>query len=63
VIYRYMIEDMSRTDDERVNERLRELGLEGWELVNVMPGRRADPDDKGYFTMFFRRDASTDIGL
>jgi len=63
VIYRYMIEDFSRTDDEHVNERLRELGLESWELVNVLAGRRADSDDKTHFTGFFRRDASTDIGL
>ena len=63
MIYRYMIEDFSRTDEEAVFERLRELGLESWELVNVLNGRREDPDDKAYFTGFFRRDASTDIGL
>ena len=63
MIYRYKIEELSRTDDEDVDERLRELGLENWELISVLPGRRADPDDRGYFTFFFRRDASTDIGL
>ena len=63
MIYRYMIEDFSRTDDDGVDERLRELGLEGWELVNILNGRRADPNDTGFFTGFFRRDTSTDIGL
>jgi hypothetical protein len=63
LIYRYLIEEMSRTENEVTDERLRELGLEGWEMVSVLPGRRAAPDDGAYFTCFFRRDASTDIGL
>ncbi|MEN8148571.1 MAG: hypothetical protein ABFS86_02040 [Planctomycetota bacterium] len=63
MIYRYLIEEFSRTEDEAVDERLREMGLESWELVNVLPGRRSDGSDPGYFTGIFRRDASTDIGL
>ena len=63
MIYRYLIEEFSRTDDDAVDERLREMGLESWEMVNVLPGRRSDGTDTGYFTIFFRRDASTDIGL
>jgi hypothetical protein len=54
---------MSRTEDEVTDERLRELGLEGWEMISVLPGRRSAPGDEAFFTCFFRRDASTDIGL
>ena len=37
--------------------------LDTWELVTVLPGSRENPNDPDYFTFFFRRDASTDIGL
>jgi len=63
MIYRYLILELSRSDVEATDERLRELGLETWEMVSVLPGRRSDPEDKEYFTFFFKRDASTDIGI
>lgn len=63
MLYRYTIESFSREDEEAVDERLREMGLDTWELITVLPGRREDPNDTKYFTCFFKRDASTDIGL
>lgn len=63
MIFRYLIETLPRRDQEAADERLRELGLENWEMVGVLPGTRADPDDREHFTLFFKRDASTDIGL
>lgn len=63
MIFRYMIQDFPRAEVEETDERLRELGLESWELVSVMPGSRQDPTDNSSYTFVFRRDASTDIGL
>ena len=63
MIYRFKIEAMSRQDREATEERLRELGLEGWDLVSVLPGSQDNPADPDHFTFFFRRDATTDIGL
>ena len=64
-LLRYMIVSFSRKteDEEAVTDRLREIGLDTWELVTVLPGSRENPNDPDYFTFFFRRDASTDIGL
>ena len=62
-VYRYLVEPLSRVDTKRTEERLRELGLESWELVSVIPGSRSDASDPKYFTFIFRRDASTDINL
>ena len=61
--YRYLIVTFRPADEDATDERLRELGLESWELVSVLPGSRDDPDDKACVTMYFRRDASTDINL
>ena len=63
MLYRYMIESLSRKDEDGTIERLREIGLEGWEMVSVLPGTREDPTDPDHLTFFFKRDASTDIGL
>ncbi|MHC4469882.1 MAG: hypothetical protein ACYTDY_16470 [Planctomycetota bacterium] len=62
-VYRFKIEVMSRTDEEATDDRLRELGLDGWNLVSVLPGSRENPEDAERLTFFFRRDATTDIGL
>jgi hypothetical protein len=62
-VFRYWIEVLSRTDVEATEDRLRELGLDSWDLVTVLPGSRENPDDPEHVTAFFRRDASTDIGL
>jgi hypothetical protein len=61
--FRYTIETLHRADEEAAYERLRELGLEEWELIGVLPGPREDPTDTEHFTLFFKRDASEDIGL
>ena len=45
MIFRFKIEQLSRKNHEATEERLRELGLEGWELVSVLPGGQEDPDD------------------
>lgn len=63
MLYRYHIETMVRADEEATSERLRELGLESWELISVLPGSRTDPDDRERMTFFLKRDASSDIGL
>lgn len=63
MIYRFKIETFSRKTEEETNERLREIGLDSWGLVTVLPGSREDPNDVDHFTMFFSRDASEDIGL
>lgn len=63
MLYRYLIESMDRADTEAVSERLRELGLESWELVSVQPGSRTDPDAKSQVTFYFKRDASSDISF
>ena len=63
MLYRYHIETMLRADEEATAERLRELGLESWELISVLPGSRTDPDDRERMTFFLKRDASSDIGL
>ena len=63
MIFRFKIEHLSRMDQEATEERLRELGLEGWELVSVLPGKQDNPDDTSHFTFFFKRDATTDIGI
>ncbi len=60
---RYLIKSFSRKDKEGVEEELRILGLETWEMISVLPGSREDPNDTERFTCFFVRDASTDIGL
>jgi hypothetical protein len=62
-IYRYLIETFTRADERATTQRLRELGLESWDLVSVLPGSRTDPADPTKFTFVFRRDASTDINL
>ncbi len=63
MIYRFRIETFSRKAEEETNERLREIGLDSWGMVNVLPGTREDPTDTDHFTVFFTRDASDDIGL
>ena len=63
MIFRFKIETFARNDDDAVDERLRELGLESWELVSFLPGSREDPNDNSSYTGFFKKDASTDIGL
>ena len=63
MLYRYMIETLGRKDGEATQDRLREIGLEGWEMVSVLPGTREDPTDTDHLTFFFKRDASTDIRL
>ncbi len=63
MIYRFKVETFSREDEEATDERLREIGLDSWGMVSVLPGTREDPNDAGHFTMFFTRDASEDIGL
>ncbi|MCU0726326.1 MAG: hypothetical protein MUE73_11125 [Planctomycetes bacterium] len=63
MIYRYHIESFARADEKRTADRLRELGLESWDLITVLPGSRTDPADPKSFTFIFRRDASTDINL
>ncbi len=62
-VYRYLIQTLSRTDAKATEDKLRELGLESWELVGVLPGSRTDASDPKCLTMFFRRDATTDINL
>lgn len=63
MIYRYLIESFSRADEDRTDERLRELGLERWQMISVLPGSRTDPLDPKQFTAFFNRDAGEEIGL
>ncbi len=63
MIYRFRIETFSRRDEEGTEERLRELGLDAWAMVTVLPGTREDPGDANHFTVFFSRDATDDIGL
>ena len=63
MIYRFKIETFSRKDEEGTDERLREIGLDSWGLITVLPGTREDPVDSEHFTAFFSRDASEDIGL
>lgn len=63
MIYRYRVEVVSRRDLEEATERFRELGLERWELISVLPGSDQDPDDPEKVLCYFRRDASTEIGL
>jgi hypothetical protein len=62
-LLRYTIVSFSRHDTEGVDERLREMGLETWEMISVLPGTRENPNDADHFTCFFKRDASTDIGI
>jgi hypothetical protein len=62
-VYRYLIQTFSRTDNKATEDKLRELGLEAWELIGVLPGSRSDPSDAKSMTLFFRRDATTDINL
>jgi hypothetical protein len=63
MICRYMIESFSRNAEEATDERLREIGLEAWQLVSVLPGTRENPSDPDHFTCFFTRDATDDISL
>ena len=63
MIYRFKIETFNRRDEEGTDERLREIGLDSWALISVLPGTRDNPADPEHFTAFFSRDASEDIGL
>jgi hypothetical protein len=63
MVWRYKVEELSRCDLEETSERMRELGLERWELLAVLPGSAADPGDHTRVLCYFRRDASTEIGL
>ena len=63
MLYRFKIETFNRKDEDGTEERLREIGLDSWGLVSVLPGTRRDPNDADHFTAFFTRDASDDIGL
>jgi len=63
MIYRFKIETFSRKDEDATDERLREIGLDSWGMIGVLPGTRENPADAEHFTMFFTRDASEDIGL
>ena len=63
MIYRFRIETFNRKDEEATDEALREIGLDSWGLISVLPGTREDPTDPDHFTCFFSRDASEDIGL
>lgn len=63
MIFRYHIEVLPRRDLDAAQDRLRELGVERWELVSVLPGSAANPADPDSVTCFFRRDASSEIGL
>jgi hypothetical protein len=63
MIYRFKIESFSRRNEDATDERLREIGLDSWALVTVLPGSREDPNDAEHFTAFFTRDASEDIGV
>jgi hypothetical protein len=63
MVWRYRVEVMNRKDLNEATEQLRELGLERWELLSVLPGSDVDPADPARILCFFRRDASTEIGL
>lgn len=63
MLFRFHIQTLSRKDEEATEDKLRELGLDSWELVSVLPGTRKDPADPDHFTFFFKRDATTDIGF
>ncbi len=63
MICRFKIESFSRKDGEAADEKLRELGLEAWQMIGVLPGSRENPADPDYFTCFFTRDATDDISL
>ena len=63
MLLRYTIQSFSRKDEDATDELLREMGLDTWELITVLPGSREDPNDTEHFTCFFKRDATTDIGL
>ena len=63
IVFRYLIEVFERANEKDTADRLRELGLESWDLISVLPGSRTDPSDPKRFTFIFKRDASTDINL
>lgn len=63
MIFRYRIVVLERADLEGSAEALREIGLERWELISVLPGSETDPNDQTKVLCYFRRDASSEIGL
>jgi hypothetical protein len=63
MLYRFRIETFSRKNEDDTDERLREIGLDSWALISVLPGTRDNPADPEHFTCFFSRDASEDIGI
>jgi hypothetical protein len=62
-MFRYNVLEVSRLDPEARDEKLRELGRSGWELVSVLDGSSKDPLDRSMLTFFFKRSATEDIAF
>ncbi|MNC92085.1 hypothetical protein D3C83_84500 [compost metagenome] len=60
-MFRYNVLEVSRLDPTTRDEKLRELGRSGWELVSVIDGSSKDASDRSTLTYFFKRAASEDI--
>lgn len=62
-MWRYLVVEVSRTDDKRRDDFLWEQGRSGWELVQVLEGSTKDASDRSMLTFFFKRSATEDIGV
>lgn len=62
-MFRFHVVSVPRADEKAREEVLWELGRSGWELVAVLQGSETDATDASKITLFFKREASSDIGV
>jgi hypothetical protein len=62
-MYRFQIISVPRADTARRDEVLWELGRSGWDLIHILEGSETDAADKSQITLWFKREASADIGM
>jgi hypothetical protein len=62
-MFRYLVVDVSRSDEKKRDDFLWEQGRSGWELVQVLEGSTKDASDRSMITLFFKRSATEDIGV
>jgi hypothetical protein len=63
MMYRFQIVSVPRADTDKRDEVLWELGRSGWDLIQVLEGSATDATDKSQINMWFKREASSDIGM
>lgn len=63
-LWKYEILVLSAADSKEREDKLWEMGRAGWELVSLLPGdwKTGATTDLSKLTMFWKREATHDIG-